>query len=233
VKNAGVYAKKFNGLLRRIKTKYDTKSPEPAEPVRQLVIAFFEWNASRAAAASAYRRVMSKMVDINDLRVSHPYEVAAMVGSRFPLVEQRVARLNEALHGIFLREQTVSLDALASRSKKDVRAYFDSLPGMPPYVAAQVTLYCFGGHAVPVDDQLADLLRHEAVVDPEADLGEIESFLTHQIKADNAIGAHAALMAWVDAGPQRVSGAKSTRAKVSKTKKKKSKNKKKTTKTSR
>ena len=233
MKNAGAYARKFNGLLRRIKTKHGVEPPEPAEPICQLVIAFLEWNASRGAAAAAYRRVMSKMVDVNDLRVSHPHEVEVMVGSRFPLVEQRVARLHEALNEIFQREQAASLDALAGRSKKDVRAYLDSLPGMPPYVAAQVTLFCFGGHAVPIDDQLADLLRQEEVVDPQADLQEIESFLTHRIKADKAIDAHAALMAWVDAGSRRVSTAKSIQAKATNSSKKKGKPKKKTTKTRR
>ena len=204
MKNTSTYARRFASLYRRIRTKHAAEPDGPASSIIQLVISFLEWNASRKAAETACQRLMSRMVDINDLRVSHPHEVVALLGPRYLQVEERTQRLLEALQEIFQREQTVTLDMLATRSKKEVRAYLDSLPGVPPYVAAQVTLVCFEGHAVPVDDRLAELLRAGEIVDPQATVEQIESFLERQIRAEKAPEAHAALRAWVDAGTRRV-----------------------------
>ena len=44
----------------------------------------------------------------NDLRVSHPQEVVGLLGPRYPRVEERAARLHEALQEIFIREHAVS-----------------------------------------------------------------------------------------------------------------------------
>ncbi|MAE64269.1 MAG: hypothetical protein CMJ18_08330 [Phycisphaeraceae bacterium] len=191
--------------MRRIRSNHSSEAQEPAEAVTQLVVAFLEWNASRRSARAAHRRLLDAMVDNNDLRVSSPDEIMEVLGPRYPLAQERSERMHEALHDIFMREQAVNLDHLARLTKKEVRDYLNTLPGITPYVAAQVTLMCFGGHAVPVDDQLADLLREQEVVDPDATLPEIESFLERQIKADSAVDSHAVLMAWVDAGSQRVS----------------------------
>lgn len=204
MKNSPLYSKRFASLFRRIKADHRKDPPEPATPVAQLVIAFLEWNASRRASRTAYRRLIENMVDHNELRVCHPHEVIELIGPDYPLAEHRAQRMLESLRSIFLREQAVTLDMLARRGKKDVRVYLDGLHGMAPYVAAQITLLCFGGHAVPVDDQLADLLRAAQVVDPEATLAEIEAFLERQVKADKAAETHATLMAWVDAGARRV-----------------------------
>ena len=246
MKNSPLYSKRFASLFRRIKASHRKDPPEPAAPVAQLVIAFLEWNASRRVSRTAYRRLIENMVDHNELRVCHPHEVVELIGPDYPLAEHRAQRMLESLRSIFLREQAVTLDMLTRRGKKDVRAYLDGLHGMAPYVAAQVTLLCFGGHAVPVDDQLADLLRAAQVVDPEATLAEIEAFLERQVKADQAVATHTALMAWVDAGTRRVSADDAARTvasraprkktptrKTGKTSPRKSTKKKKTTKTRR
>lgn len=231
MKNAKVYAKRFATLMRRIKAKHPAQPTEPAEPVAQLVIAFLEWNASRSAARAAYDRLLAKMVDHNELRVSHAHEIVAILGKQYPKVQERSERLHDTLHDIFMREQAVNLGELTKKGKKEIRQYLGSLKGITPYVAAQVTLRCFGGHAVPVDDRLADLLAAVDAVDSEASIGDIESFLERQIKADGAIEAHEALMTWRDAGSGRVTlngltgRTKKKRATVQNTKKKTNKKK--------
>ncbi len=238
MKNADAYAKKLDALIRRIKAHHRAQPIEPTEPVSQLILAFLEWNASRKVAATAFRRIMSQCVDINELRVSYAHEIVAMLGNRYPMSQERAERMRDTLNDIFERKQLLTLDFLKRKPKREVRAYLDNLSGMPSYVAAQVTLLCFDGHAIPVDDQLSDLLTEAEVVAANAGLHEIETFLERHIRADDAIETHNILRAWVDAGTKRVSSAISTRktikkkaAKTSKrtvTKKKKSSARKKT-----
>jgi endonuclease III len=223
VKNEATFAKKFGALLKKIKSQHggaakagapsggggeaEGSPAAPREAVTQLVVAFLEWNASRKQAADAHKRLMAVMVDNNDLRVSHPHEIVAVIGERYPRAEERAARLHESLQEIYIREHAVSLDDLAEKPKKAVRQYLETLPGITPYVAAQVALASFQAHAVPVDDHLAELLREEEVVDPEASVEDVAAFLERQIDAGEALEAHHALYAWVDSGSGRSRGA--------------------------
>lgn len=226
MKNESSFAKKFAPLFRKLKKSIDAQPADPLDPIGQLVLSFLQWNATTKAAQTAFDQLMHVTVDYNDLRVSHAQEIIAVLGARYPNAQDRAQRLLKALQEIYLRERAMQLDTLAKKPKKEVRAYLDTLPGVPPYVAAQVTLLCFGGHAVPVDDILAQRLRSELVVDPEASIEQIQSYLERQIRANEGPQAHAILRSWIDTSPRRAGAA------GPKTKKKSKKTAKKTAKTS-
>ena len=205
MKTDPIHAKNLAALMRRIRQRSRFEPPEPLEPVTQMVLGFLQWNSTRRAAETAHRRIMDVMVDNNDLRVSYDREIVSLIGEDYPWAEERVARMREALNDIFRREHAVTLDPLAGKPKKEARAYLESLSGMTPYVAAQVTLLCFGGHAIPVDDKLAALLIDEQVVPAQdATPQHVSSFLERHIKASDAVKAHFALQAWVDSTRRRL-----------------------------
>lgn len=205
MKNESTYARKFAALYRRIKAR--APEPEPRDAVTQMIVAFLMWEASRKQAENAYKRLTQIMVDNNDLRVSRAHELKECIGSSYPRLDERVERMRDALQTIYVREHAVLTYSLESKSKKEVRQYFDTLPGMTPYVAAQVCLLSFGAHAIPVDEKLANLLRAEGVIDPDATIEEIEHFLERHFKAGEGVEAHTRLQAWVDAGSKRAKAA--------------------------
>ncbi len=198
------HTRKLAALQKRIKRRSRTEVPDPPDPVTQLVIGFLQWNSTRRAAEAAHNRLMDALVDSNDLRVSHSSELVSLIGDNYPQVEERAARIREALNEIFLREHAVSFDSLVGRPKKEVRAYLEGLPGTPPYIAAQVTLLCFGGHAIPVDDKLTELLADAQVVSERSTPAQVAAFLERHIKASDAVAAHLALQAWADSSRRRI-----------------------------
>ncbi len=212
--NESTYAKKFNALLKKM-PESDIETPQ-RDAVTQMIIGFLQWDASSKQAELAYRKLMGVMVDNNDLRVSMPEEIAEQLGSRYPRSDERIERLRDSLQEVFVREHAIEARSLETKSKKDVRHYFDTLPGMVPYVSAMVCLLTFGAHAIPVDDKLADLLKAEGVVDPDATIEEIERFLERQVKAGDGVDVHLRLQSWVEAGSKRVHAAKSSKKKVAK-----------------
>lgn len=217
MKNATAHAKKLTTLINRLKKSRTTAPPE-GNPLTVYVNAFLRWNATTKLADAAHERLMEVFVDINELRVSHPREVVQLLGEDYPQAEERAARLHESLQEVFMREYAVSLDSLESKPKKEVRTYLSSLPGMVPYVSAMVTLVGFGGHAIPIDDHLADLLRAEGVVEEDATIDDIVSFAERHIRADDALDAHAALQAWSDDKLTRSLAARKTASKRSRSK---------------
>ncbi len=200
MKNEAQYAKPFAALWKKISAAHKGEPrPAAADPVTQLVIGFLEWNSSSTKrAGEAHARLMAQLVDLNDLRVSLPHELIALIGADYPLAEERAIRLHEVLNEIYIREHDISLADVASKPKKQIRQYLDTLPGMTNYVASQAMLLCFGAHAVPVDDHLLALLKEQQAVDPEATVDEASAFLERQIKASDGPAAHALLTAWSD-----------------------------------
>ncbi len=198
MKNAANYARKLRTLLRKIMPSGGFEPLPTVDPATRLVIGFLQWNATTRQAHAALQRLMGGVVDNNDLRVTHPAEIAGILGPRYPLATERAARLRDALQAVYQREHATSLDGLTGKAKKDVRAYLDSLPGIVPYVSAYVMLVGFGGHAMPLDDRLLELLREQGVVEPSASLEEVAGFLERHIKAEEALVTHLALQAWAD-----------------------------------
>lgn len=207
-------AKKLTSLLRKLKSDYQVDPPPASEPVTQLVVGFLQWQATSAQAEQAFTRLMAQLVDINELRVSHDHELVNIIDQDYPLAGARIARMREALNEIYVREHAVATHSIASGGKKEQRAYLDSLPGMTPYVAAIVTLVSFGGHAMPVDEKLVELLAEQGIAKADAPCGEVESFLLRHIKATDALESHLLLQAWAD--DQNAPGKRKSRAAASK-----------------
>ncbi|MFA9477209.1 hypothetical protein ACERK3_02760 [Phycisphaerales bacterium AB-hyl4] len=198
MKNDTPEGKKLIALLKRLHSEYEVETPPTRDPVLELVYSFLLWEATQEEADAALERMMEAVVDVNDLRVSLEGEVVEMVGASYPLVNERVARLREAMYEVYVREHSMEMRSVASAAKKDQRVYLDSLPGMVPYVAGRVMLLSFGGHAMPVDRKLVVMLGDEEVLEHDTPTDQAESWLQRHIKADEATEAHMLFQAWAD-----------------------------------
>jgi endonuclease III len=198
LKNESTYAKKFAAELRQIKSKHKTDAPPELDLVTQMVMGFLEWNATRKSALEAHDRLMEVLVDNNDLRVSLPNEIGALIGADYPQLNVRISRLRETLHEIYVREYDVTLDHLIGKNKKQVRTYLETLPGITPYVVNQIMLLNFGFHAMPVDDFMLELFKKDDVVDPDASVEDVAKYLEKIVKAGDGVDIHSAMRAWAD-----------------------------------
>lgn len=197
VKNAAAHVRKLSALLKQLQ-KLPMEPWQALDPISQVVMGFLEWNATARSAQAAYGRLMQELVDHNDLRVSHVREVVALIGPKYPRVEERAARLHDVLQAIYEREHAMTLAGLEKRSRRDVRQYLDSLPGMVPYVAAQVSLCCFGAGGMPVDDIILGHLQAQGIVEPATTVIQAEHFLEKHIESSEAVEMHRRLRAWAD-----------------------------------
>lgn len=227
MKDATAYAKKLQALLNKLKGSADDVARYD-DPLDQLVYSFLLWETTARQADSAYTRLVKRVVDHNDLRVSDPAEIVAFIGNRYGRVDERAVRIRDSLHAIYLREHVMSLDQLKAMPKRDARAYLDELEGMVPFVSASIVLLSLGGHAIPVDEQMVRALKREQVVDEQADLPDVQGFLEHNIKASAGVKAFVRLRNLSEA-----SGGGKTTKKTSKRSSKKKTAKKTTGKTSR
>src|SRR5881392_1556749 len=165
MKNATKYADKLRGLLRSLLRDHKPEPLEKMDPLKALVRAAMLYDMSDAKADEAMRHIEREFVDLNELRVATDLEIQELLGARYPAIEQRVEMITRCLNAIFEKEHTLSLDRLKTISKRDARQFLRDLPGINQFVEAYVMLFGFEGAAVPVDNEIADLLREEGVFD--------------------------------------------------------------------
>ncbi len=200
--NASDSAKRLRSVLRKVNVPADDDgSPQPTDPLEQLLFAFLLWETTLRQADQAYNRLKRRIVDYNDLRVSDPTEIAQAIGERYSRIDERALRLRSVLREIYLREHGMSLESLKEMSKRDARTYLDSLTGMVPFVSASVVLLSLGGHAVPVDEQLVNRLKRDKVIEADAEFDEVRSFLEREIRSAEALDVAMQLRAYVDSPP--------------------------------
>lgn len=175
----------------------------PGEPMtdpvcQELVWAYLVWEAGPKLARAATAKLCESFVDLNELRVCLPSELAAFFGTSYPLAMERGDRLRATLNDIFSREHAVTLASLPAMNKRDARAYLDSLEGIPPYVAARTMLAGLGGHAFPLDERLMAILVREEALGEAGDIVSASGWLERQVRSGEAARALFALEAHAD-----------------------------------
>lgn len=205
MKHGTEYAKRVKRLHQRLLKSYGKPSAiEPTDPIEQMVVGILSQDTSMSRAQSAYRRLVGEMVDLNELRVTPPSEIAEQIDGLIPMASDKARRIVDALNAVRRRQDTLDLDFLKQRGRREAREYLESLEGLTPFVAAQVVLFSLQGHAIPVDNLTLYVLRKKELVDPEADIPTVQGFLERNINASDAAGFVQLLDRFVAASGGRV-----------------------------
>jgi len=187
MKNGTAYGKKLKQAYRRFRGKGEPVAlSHDGDPVDQLILAVLAQETTTARALRAMKRLSDDMVDLNDLRVSTAAEVSDSISRHVPRSVHRAKLLLKVLNGVYHREYAVSLQSLRSKGIREVKQYLESLEGTTPYVCGSVILWSLVGHAIPVSDPMLQWLRDNDLVHPDAEPGEVQSFLERHVSAADA-----------------------------------------------
>ena len=188
MKQAAEYAKRINRLFNTLRRQHGkVEPPTELNPIEQLILAILARNTSDAKAQLAYHRLRENMVDNNELRVTPPGELAEVLGHELPDPVNKAKALLDALNAVYDRQNAMDLSFLKGMSVRDARDCLRSLTGVDEFAAARVVLLSLGGHAIPVDEHTAYVLRKEDLVGAEATIEEIQAFLERHIHATEGI----------------------------------------------
>lgn len=188
----------LNKIVKRLIKAAPNSHAEKLEPLARLVRAFLEFDCDSNRLLAAETRIMSSVVDFNELRVTPAIELAASLGVRYPFAEARCAMLHRTLQSIFDREHQMSLDGLHGMKKADIRKYLQTLAGMNPYVEAVVALECFDVAAAPVDTKLQLWLISKECFAPETNVPEIQHVLEKHIRSGEMLRFHLGVRREID-----------------------------------
>ena len=159
---------------------------ETDDPIRRLALAVLGAESSEEKASVAVRRLLDRMADWNEVRVSRPVEIHRAVGTAIPDALRRAQMLVRALQSVYDSENRMSLDRIRSMGRRDARTYLEELNGLDEFGVASVMLWSLGAHAIPVDARLFEALQKAELVHPAASRAEVQAFLERNIGAADA-----------------------------------------------
>jgi len=147
--------------------------PTPREePIEVLVEAALEEGSRRTDAARAMRDLERAFVDLNELRVSRPGEVQAVLEPLAGAAE-RAERLVGALNSLFADRGVLSLAFLHEMSRREAEEYLARLDGVTGEMIARVLYYALGHPAIPTSPHIARVSARVGLVPAEATADEM------------------------------------------------------------
>ena len=166
------------GSLARVYGK--VRKNHKRNPFEQLILCILGHCASEKAAQEALDLLLREYVDWNEIRVctvNSLGETLSEVG-----IDSRIAAvLKSALHGISKKQCALNLDFLKGLKHDEARKRLSELDSLPEQIVSAMVLAFYDGLPVPVDEELARVIRRLGVVKPGASIATIERFLRRTV----------------------------------------------------
>jgi endonuclease III len=201
MKNSKEYSPKIEKLFKSLKKEAaEVKPVSYDEPIDAIVYAFVSAFTTEANVGKILKRIAGHFVDINDLRVSRPEEIAEVFGDMSEAAIASAQSMTMVLNAIYEKYDKVSLGGLTEEGKRQARKDLEEIAGMTPFAVAYTFLTALGGHAIPLTERMVAYLRENDLAHPDATLQEIESFLERQVSAADAYTFYAVLRSQAEGG---------------------------------
>ena len=201
MKNAKTYETPMKKFLAQLPRR---RRPQAQEPMDILLESILQADATLAQAQAALETLRQEYVDLNDLRVSPPREIAEIIGEDYPRARDKAAMVTTVLSNLMESAGALSLESLRELPKRELRRRLTEM-GLDPFASAAVVLRVFAGHAVPVDASVVDALQAEGMVHASSGVEDVQGFLERIVSQKDAPEVHEALRAYVEKQPKVLS----------------------------
>jgi len=219
--SASASTKKLDTFIKSLAKSHKADEPyEALSPINELIYSFLLWETSSSKANTAFKKLTTTFVDLNELRVTEAEDLADLLGKQYPRADERIQRLLAALNDVYRREHAVGIASCLELSKRDGRKYLETIEGIAPFISARMTLVVLGAHAVPIDDRMLQGMIADDLFDEDAQTADAISAFERAVRASDSMGVYESLQTWSDSGaaPLGIGGGKKSSSKTSKKK---------------
>jgi len=187
MKNSKEYAQRLQKLYRGLKRahpKVDKVAYD--DPLEAVISGIVGEHCSDAGTRRVMKGFRETFVDWNDLRVSRVEEIVEVLQEDNVTSRATAFSVITALRAIFDEYHALSLQPLKKIGKRPAKQALETLEGVGHFAVSYCMLTAMQAHAIPLTETMATYLKQNDVVDPDADVHDIEGFLTRQVAAKDA-----------------------------------------------
>jgi len=168
-------------VLTALKKKYDVAEQPTRTIMEHLLYAIVREGTTTELADAAFRGILDRFVDLNEIRVSTVQELCDAMGP-LPDVATKANRLIGILQEWFEMTYSFEMEEIAKKGMKEGAKKISRLNSANDYSVAWVMQHGLSGHAIPLDQPSIRVLRRLGILDGEEDSleslrGTIEHFV--------------------------------------------------------
>jgi endonuclease III len=178
------FAERQAGLqkaTRLLRKKFGKQQLVPADDVALHLLRFLLLEeSSQAAVDEAMGRIPAGFVDLNELRVSFPHEIAEVVPG-VSHIQRKASRISQLFNAMFLRHNTMTWEFLRSYNIRDLRQYFEKIDGGDAALGAAAVMLLSSGHAIAADSDVRRTLGRLGLTEHGEDVAALQGFLERAV----------------------------------------------------
>ena len=178
------FAERQAGLqraVRLLRKKFGKQQMEPADDVALHLLRFILLEeSSQAAVDEAMGHVPGGFVDLNELRISFPQEIAEILPG-VSHIQRKASRITQLFNAMFLRHNTMTWEFLRSYNIRDLRQYFEKIDGGDTALGAAAVMLLSPGHAIAADGDVRRTLGRLGLTEAGEDVAALQGFLERAV----------------------------------------------------
>jgi endonuclease-3 len=151
-----------------------------------LLIGVLQQDASFSRAFEAYRRLRRQFPDLNELRVSHPKEVAELLDG-VPDRETKSKRILQILQFVFETTYLFDLESMRRKPLKQAQKQLSKITGTNDFAVSATVQRSLGGHAIPIDGSSFDLLSRIGLIPADIPVDQARMALEHIVPKSKGV----------------------------------------------
>jgi len=146
-----------------------TKSKSPTETAANSILSQFAYAICREGAVpeiadQAYRRLVDRFFDWNEIRVSSPREIQEMMDG-LPHAEDRAVRLIRMLQEVFETTFSFDLEPLIKKGAKPAAKHLSRYEAASAFAVSWIMLKSFDAASLPLDEPSTWVLHRLGLID--------------------------------------------------------------------
>jgi endonuclease-3 len=171
----------FTALSKHVKAK----PPESRPVLEQFIYAILRENATRESADQAFKGLLDRFFDWNEVRVSSTLEIVEALDGALPDAETRAQRIVDFLQEIF--ETTYSFDleplleVLQKKGLKQASKQLGRYQAANDYAVGWVIQQSLGGHTIPLDATAVRTLKRLGLTEDASGLEALRTLVENQV----------------------------------------------------
>lgn len=162
------------------------KFPRELSVLDHVLLAVLQENAAPSQAVEAYRRLVAGFHDFNELRVSHSRELEELLGD-LPEANVKARRVTAVLQFVFETTYNFDLESMKSKPLKQAMRQLSKIIGITPFVVSATVQRALGGHTIPLDERIMELLKQLDLLEPGDSPEEAQATLERWVPKSKAL----------------------------------------------
>lgn len=167
-------------LFTQLSKTYSEAVPENLSVMDHILLGLVQEGTSLTKGLETYRRLVGSFHDLNELRVSHPAEIADQLFD-VPEPDVKARRILLLLQFVFETTYSFDLDSMRKKPLKQAHKQLSKITGVTDFAVSAAVQRALGGHAIPVDAEMHDLLVRMELLEAEETLEQAKAALEHLI----------------------------------------------------